>query len=442
MDQKVYWTRSNLKLLNDESSLTVTQNITADSIEAADYQRPYRELGKVRRRSSSQHTESDAFCPASPAMDSRKPPPVSFNAATAGPSHRRQQHHKPSSSLGSLYEVLADLDETQLHYLIQEMNHSGQNVPVSEAVSAFESPDPTVSLGSVRASMKPAPPPLQRQLSKSQQGKLRLQTAFQRAPSLRQQRSRQEAPRSVSTPVYNSAGPQTPKRDSVAEVVGTPAPAPPPQPPSPFSPVRVDVVRGETRSPVTRQQREGSPVDSRNFQLPVNRQRKAPAYKRIERPDFNLPPGITVTDLLQLLEIEYQAASGSEEPPSPAFGSSTSSPPLRNFSPTPLLLSPTSPLPSPQMPGLPGHRPLRRASSRLDMALDADRSASGPEEIGLGMLEPRPTSTVSLGSAGSVPVTPATADSSFERALKGEAVFTPTPPPIVMEGIFDVLDNQ
>lgn len=84
------------------------------------------------------------------------------------------------------------------------------------------------------------------------------------------------------------------------------------------------------------------------------------------------------------------------------------------------------------------------------MALEAERSASlgSVEGIGLGMLEPRPT-TPALGtptrgtrsrSRSGSPSTPV-----FERRLRGE---TPPPvgasvaPPVVLDGIFEVLENR
>ncbi|OHW97551.1 hypothetical protein CSPAE12_03757 [Colletotrichum incanum] len=119
-------------------------------------------------------------------MDTQDTSSIGTGAST-NPSRRKQ--HKPSSSLGSLYEVLADLDDTQLQYLIQEMNHTGhRNVPVSQAVSALEAQTPTDSLSFEGSSTSAPMQDPQRRLSKSQRGKLRLQTAFRRAPSLQQGR--------------------------------------------------------------------------------------------------------------------------------------------------------------------------------------------------------------------------------------------------------------
>ncbi|CCF47427.1 hypothetical protein CH063_15822, partial [Colletotrichum higginsianum] len=77
-------------------------------------------------------------------MDGQK---TSSTGQGGGNKPPRHKHVGSSSSLGSLYEVLADLDDTQLQYLIQEMNHTGhRNVPVSQAVSALEAQAPTNSL--------------------------------------------------------------------------------------------------------------------------------------------------------------------------------------------------------------------------------------------------------------------------------------------------------
>ncbi|KAK9778138.1 hypothetical protein SCAR479_05108 [Seiridium cardinale] len=352
-------------------------------------------------------------------MDSHKPSAIMTDTT---PSHRKQ--HKPSASLGSLYEVLADLDETQLHYLIQEMNHTGhQNVPVSQAVSAFESHNPTDSLNTVRASMLPPAHGVQRQLSKSQRGKLRLHTAFQRAPSLRQ-RQRPEIQGAAQT--VQAVGPETPKRQPTQAPARSPSPAP--------------VIHPESPEPLTRPKRQEKLVNPGTSQLVAGGRRKSPAYRLIPRPDFSLPAGVTVMDLLQLLETEY-LSSDSQDPASPTSLSSPSSahlsPSSPHFSPSPLLLSPTTPIPLSRTPDSTGPRSLRRHASRLDMALDAERSASGAEEIGLGMLEPRPSRTVSLGApAGSASI------GTIESFDRGSKVETPPPAPPVLEGIFDVLENQ
>lgn len=275
-------------------------------------------------------------------------------------SYSPQQHHQNRSSLCSLYDLLADFDETQLQYLIQEMNHTAtQNMAVSQAISAIESENPSHSLSAARMNMQQ--PKMRRQLSKSQKLRLSLQTMF-RAPSTRQQRRRQQ---------YDDTD------DGLMEV-----------------------------------------------STPTNR-RKSPAYKRISRPNFNLPPGVTVADLLNLLEAEflYNNSITQLSPASSKFSPSSS------FSSSP---SPTTSHTSAR---------IRRYPSTIDMALEAERSASASsiEGIGLGMLEPRPTTP-----ACATPRTPVSFKSSpatplFDRELRGE---TPPPPPIVLEGIFEVLENR
>ncbi|KAF4778736.1 hypothetical protein HER10_EVM0009737 [Colletotrichum scovillei] len=419
--------------------------------------------------------------------------------AVAKPSHNARRH-KPSASLGSLYEVLADLDDNQLQYLIQEMNHTGhQNVPVSQAVSTFEalksssSPlDPfAVSETGTHAPApdSPAREPL-RNLSKSRRGRLSLQTAFQRAPSLKhrqrqqqqQQQSNSDSPRDdylfrsstfsqgpepvqshrpakgygelLSSPVSSCSSPAggpvvmsglpepatvtRPTRYEEIEVpqpASQPLPSPPPSAssylehqPTPPPPPQPQV---QQRRPSTNGARMGPP-----------------AYHRIPRPDFNLPEGVTVTDLLHLLEIEYmssnrQASSSSRRSSSSSTSSSISRPSLSSPSPSsPALATRLFPPPSrsfSQTPNLHGRSPLRRSSSRLDLALGAERSASGAAEIGMGMLEPRQLRSVSLGFPGGGMATTMSMD-SLSRSLKGET--RPPAPAPVFEGIFDVLENQ
>ncbi|KAL5383199.1 hypothetical protein PMIN06_010587 [Paraphaeosphaeria minitans] len=349
-------------------------------------------------------------------------------AATSPPNGRKQ--HKSTSSLGSLYEVLADLDENQLEYLLQEMNHTGhQNVKVSQAVTAFDSHSPPESLNAIRASMLPSAPDLQRQTSKSQQGKLRLQTAFQRAPSLKQN---QQIDFRRSLKPTNDAATGSPKRGAQQPTVpydshvqngttGLPSPS--------LEPDIIIPKRGTTTASARR------PTASSI--------RTISAYKHIPRPDFDLPPGITVMDLLQLLETEFLSSTSlsPDSGESPISISSASAFPGHSSSSPSISVSP-SPIPA-------GRRTLRKYSSRLDMALEAERNASGIEEIGLGMLEPRGSpSAASLRRAEAASLRRSSASS-----LRGSAPITPIEtsvrgfsrsetPPVVMEGIFDVLENR
>ncbi|GKT92410.1 hypothetical protein Ct61P_10260 [Colletotrichum tofieldiae] len=243
-------------------------------------------------------------------MDTQDTSSIGTGAST-NPSHRKQ--HKPSSSLGSLYEVLADLDDTQLQYLIQEMNHTGhRNVPVSQAVSALEAQTPTDFLGFEGSNPSAPRQEPQRRLSKSQRGKLRLQTAFRRAPSLQQGRPGRPGSRDARDANVDG-GPRRTCSASTAPV--------------------------DQNRPSTKEKHHGlldnnnnnnnnngrSPIFSGNIdfqrnqshkQLPIEKtadagavrlatdgnKRESPAYRRIPRPDFSLPAGVTVVDLLQLLE--------------------------------------------------------------------------------------------------------------------------------------------
>lgn len=260
-------------------------------------------------------------------------------------------YHQSRPSLTSLYDLLADLDENQLQYLIQEMNNTtSQNMAVGQAVSAFEAENPSHSLSAARANMQL--PTMQRQLSKSQRVRLSLQTLF-RAPSTRQQRQR----------TYDA-------------------------------------------------------TDDGLLSTPTGR-RKSPAYKRISRPAFNLPPGVTVVDLLNMLEAEFFSA-----PLSPSCMSNTSS--SFSSSPSPTTTSSSS-----------GR--IRRYPSTIDMALEAERSASGAEGIGLGMLEPRPTTPCTPIGAKTSPFTLMNLTPTPDRRARGE---TPPPPPVILEGIFEVLENR
>ena len=265
--------------------------------------------------------------------------------------------HQARSSICSLYDLLADLDDSQLQYLVQEMNHTApQNMAVSQAITAIETEDPSYSLGEARKNMQA--PMMQRQLSKSQKLRLSLQTMF-RAPSVRQTR---------------------------------------------------------------RDQRRQADYDIDEQYLDVSTptgRRKSPAYKRVSRPFFNLPPGVTINDLLNLLEAEFLYNNSnnntSQLSPSSSFTAS----------------------PSPTASHSSGR--IRRYPSTIDMALEAERSASchSVEGIGLSMLEPRPTTPACATPRTPIsfrdsPVTPI-----FDRRLRSD---TPPPQaPVVLDGIFEVL---
>lgn len=144
-------------------------------------------------------------------------------------------------------------------------------------------------------------------------------------------------------------------------------------------------------------------ASSNGFSTP---KKGSPAYKRISRPVFNLPPEVTVADLQALLQAEFLCA-----PRSPLSIRSSS----------------TSSLPSPTTSSA-GR--IRRYPSTMDIALEAERSALGVECIGLGMLEPRPTTPCTPGAnSPSMPI--------FNRRARDE-----TPPPLVLDGIFEVLANR
>ncbi|OHE94855.1 hypothetical protein CORC01_09873 [Colletotrichum orchidophilum] len=398
-------------------------------------------------------------------------------AAAAKPSHSTRRH-KPSASLGSLYEVLADLDDNQLQYLIQEMNHTGhQNVPVSQAVSAFEALSPSAEPFAVAETGFHAPAPDSparerereppRHLSKSRRGRLSLQTAFQRAPSLKlrqRQQQQQQQPdldnaredhlRRSSTIPYVSEGPQIHRSaKGYGDLVSGPESSRTP-------PAGGPVVISGLSEPTTRPRRYEDaviqppppPQPTLSHQQPQPRRPSTngprtgpPAYRRIPRPDFNLPDGITVTDLLHLLEMEYLSSNRQPSPPSRRSSSSSTSSSISrpsNSSPSPsspALATRLFPPPSrsfSQAPNLHGHSPLRRSSSRLDLALGAEQSASGAAEIGMGMLEPRQLRSVSLG----FPVATSMSMDALSRSLKGET--RPPAPAPVFEGISDVLENQ
>ncbi|KAK1574096.1 uncharacterized protein LY79DRAFT_593486 [Colletotrichum navitas] len=366
-------------------------------------------------------------------MDTQDTSSIS-NGTSTNSSHRKQ--HKRSSSLGSLYEVLADLDDTQLQYLIQEMNHTGhRNVPVSQAVSALEAQAPLSSLSFTGPRTSDPVQEPQRRLSKSQQGKLRLQTAFRRTPSLQQgqhgytgSHGARDANvdggsrRSCST----STVPTTQSRECAQKYSGLPEAS--------DSVVCSATVESQKSQSLSRPPTENK-TDTGAVQPPIERARRGgPTYRRIPRPDFSLPEGVTVVDLLQLLEVEYLSSNSSRS----SSPSSTSSPSSLS-SPFPMQRLASGSKPLTQLPIWPGSRPLRRHTSRLDMALDVERSASGAMEIGMGMLEPRELRSASLGTPAFDSVGRTSLD-TFERHFKGE--MPSLAPPVVYEGIFDVLENQ
>lgn len=284
--------------------------------------------------------------------------PVTYSTSyisTPPPSFQRQSSHQTRSSICSLYDLLADLDEGQLQYLVQEMNHTApQNMAVSQAISAIETENPAYSLSEARKNLHA--PTMQRSLSKSQKLRLSLQTIF-RSPSVRQQRRQQRSDNEMEDGFLD---------------VSTPT-----------------------------------------------RRSKSPAYKRVSRPFFNLPPGVSISDLLNLLEAEflYNNSNGSQLSPSSSY----------------------SPSPSPTTSH--GSGRIRRYPSIIDMTLEAERSASvsSVEGIGLSLLEPRPT-TPACGtprtpvSFKNSPITP------LHDRMRGE---TPPPQaPVVLEGIFEILESR
>lgn len=75
---------------------------------------------------------------------------------------------------------------------------------------------------------------------------------------------------------------------------------------------------------------------------------------------------------------------------------------------------------------------VRRQPSAIDLALEAERCAVGPENIGLGLLEPRPRgSTVSSITSGST----SSECSILEFMNETQNV------PVVLDGIFEVMES-
>ncbi|KAJ0298725.1 hypothetical protein COL516b_009810 [Colletotrichum fioriniae] len=339
--------------------------------------------------------------------------------AVAKPSHNARRH-KPSASLGSLYEVLADLDDNQLQYLIQEMNHTGhQNVPVSQAVSTFEalksSSSPVepfaVSETGLHAPApdSPARDPL-RNLSKSRRGRLSLQTAFQRAPSLKH-RQRQQQQQQQQQPSLDSPKDDYLFRSSTFS-----------QGPEPAHSHRPAKGYGELlSSPVSScSSPAGGPVIMSGLPEPATVTRPT-RYEEIEHHH------IFIINRHYRRHRSLKLNSVGRLPTEPEWDHQLTTESLGQIST--FLMT----------PNLHGRSPLRRSSSRLDLALGAERSASGAAEIGMGMLEPRQLRSVSLGFPGGGMATTMSMD-SLSRSLKGET--RPPAPAPVFEGIFDVLENQ
>jgi hypothetical protein len=70
---------------------------------------------------------------------------------------------------------------------------------------------------------------------------------------------------------------------------------------------------------------------------------------------------------------------------------------------------------------------MRRQPSAIDMILEEERAAEGPEHIGLGLMEPRPRAS-----------TASTIDSACSLA---EFMTESQPAPVVLDGIFEVLES-
>lgn len=109
--------------------------------------------------------------------------------------------HVSRSSLVSLYDLLADLDENQIAYLIQDLNHTTtQNMAVSQAVSAWSTTDPTNSLTHARQNMQR--PTMDRSLSRTQKIRLSLQTIFKPSSHSSRRGGPQSTVRSRTSPAY------------------------------------------------------------------------------------------------------------------------------------------------------------------------------------------------------------------------------------------------
>ncbi|AEO62932.1 uncharacterized protein THITE_2107752 [Thermothielavioides terrestris NRRL 8126] len=227
-------------------------------------------------------------------------------------------HHRSRSSIDRVIELLADLEESQIAVLLDELNHTtSSNVPVSEAIALFEqhANKPRRRFGRSPSPVRALQVELERRHSKrissAPEPKVRTKAASFTPPTLRQQTALPPDPPSVSPPAQpapkhlHSDRPDHTERPSLT----LPPPVPIERPKSPKS------------SPA------GSPSDFR-----------PPSYKRISRPTFLSPTATAELHLLLLAFFNDNPTSATTPAtPSPStpqfFGMSHS--PFSDFEPEP-----------------------------------------------------------------------------------------------------------
>ncbi|KAK3898986.1 hypothetical protein C8A05DRAFT_18514 [Staphylotrichum tortipilum] len=289
--------------------------------------------------------------------------------------HAAKGHHRSRSSIDRVIELLADLEETQITLLLDDLNHTtSSNVPVTDAIALFEH---HASRPKRRSCRSPSPMrTLQAELERRHSKRVSAVPAAT-TPSAGGGGISAAEPR----PRRRSAAPQSPLFPQSAVSPPPPTPAPsstplaPPPPPSRFDdfffdfdrPTQIDV-RPPSPTP-------SPPPVSMPASLPMPIERSKPSgpppsfrprsYKRVSRPMFLSP---TATAELHLLLL--------------AFFSETPISPMTTATP-----SPTTPL-----FGF-SHAPF----SDLDFE---------PSTPGLDLLEPSPLRTPSLAPARSLRTMP------------------------------------
>ncbi|KAL2172493.1 hypothetical protein VTG60DRAFT_5247 [Thermothelomyces hinnuleus] len=221
-------------------------------------------------------------------------------------------HHRKRSSIDRVIDLLADLEESQIALLLDDLNHTtSSNVPVSEAIQLFEQ---HASKSRRRSCRSPSPMrTLQAELERRHSKRV-----SSRISAVPEQRARSKTPAFQPPPVSQEPAASSPPPPPLS------APTPPAvspvidRPPSPDHPLPTLPPPVSAESPKTS---SGPP--------PAPRPR---SYKRISRPMI-LSPTATA-ELHQLL-----LAFFNETPVSPASPSTTATPspttPLFGFSHSP-----------------------------------------------------------------------------------------------------------
>lgn len=257
--------------------------------------------------------------------------------------HAAHQHHRSRSSIDRVFELLADLEETQISDLLDDLSHTTEsNVPVSRAIALFENGPAKPNKKSERSSspVRTLQAELERRHSKrmSSAPEPRQQQQQQRSKRVSQLQHQQldfsfpdfslDSSPDVSSELIRPASPPTPR---AASPVAVPALVPNRPPSRPDRPSLITFSLPES----TERPRSANGHAS-DF--------KARSYKRISRPTLLSP---TATAELHALLLAYF-----NDTPSSAASTATPSPTTPNTGFSHSLFSFGYEEPEPNVPGL------------------------------------------------------------------------------------------